>query len=59
MVYTERSETAAISRGTIHVTTKQRRKYTTSVDIHKRATKSDSHSFRITHDKSAVGLLGS
>ena len=34
MVYTERGETAAVSRGTSHVQTKQRCKYTTSVDIH-------------------------
>ena len=33
MVYTQRAETAAVSRGTSHVTTKQRCKYTTSVDI--------------------------
>ena len=33
MVYTERAETAAVSRGTSHVTTKQRCKYTTWVDI--------------------------
>ena len=33
MVYTERAETAAVSRGTSHVTTKQSCKYTTWVDI--------------------------
>ena len=33
MVYTERAETASVSRGTSHITTKQRCKYTTSVDI--------------------------
>ena len=33
VVYTERAETAAVLRGTSHVTTKQRRKHTTSVDI--------------------------
>ena len=33
MVHTGRAETAAVSRGTNHVTTKQRCKYTTSVDI--------------------------
>ena len=33
MVYTERAETAAVSRGTSHVTTKQRCKYITSMDI--------------------------
>ena len=35
MVYTERAETAAVSRGTSHVTTKQRCKYITSVDMQK------------------------
>ena len=34
MVYTERAETATVSPGISHVTHKQRRKYTTSVDIH-------------------------
>ena len=33
IMYTERVEIAAVSRGTSHVTIKQRRKYTTSVDI--------------------------
>ena len=56
MVYTERAETAAVSRGITHVTTKQRCKYTTSVDMQKRAIKSYSHSFRTTYDKSAVSL---
>ena len=37
VMYTERDETAAVSRGTSHVTTKQRCKYTTSVDTQKRA----------------------
>ena len=32
MVYTERAEMAAVSRGTSHVTTKKRCKYTTSMD---------------------------
>ena len=32
MVYTERAETAAVSRGTSHLTTQQRCQYTTSVD---------------------------
>ena len=76
MVYTERAETTAVSRGTSHVTTKQRCKYTNSVGIQnallidfccltsteglcKRATVSDSHSFRIACDKSAVSLLES
>ena len=40
MVYTERAETAAVSRGTSQVTDKQRCKYTTSVDIQKHAIKS-------------------
>ena len=39
MVYTERAETAAVSRDTNHVTAKQRCKYTTSVGIQKRAIK--------------------
>ena len=59
MVYTERAETAAVSRGTSHITTKQRCAYTTYVDIQKRAVKSYSHSFRITYEKGAVGLLES
>ena len=33
MVYTELAETAAVSRGTSHVTTKQHWKHITSVDI--------------------------
>ena len=33
MVYTERAETAAVSRGTSHLTTKKSCKYTTSVDL--------------------------
>ena len=47
MVYTERAETPADSRGTSHVKTKQRCKYNTS----KHAIKSDSHRFSITGDK--------
>ena len=39
MVYTEQAETAAVSHGTSHVTTKQCWKYTTSVDIQKYAIK--------------------
>ena len=39
IVYTKRAETAAVSRGTSHVTTNQRCKYTTSGDILKRAIK--------------------
>ena len=35
MVYTERADMAAVSRGTSHVIIKQRCKYTTSVDIQK------------------------
>ena len=36
--YTERAETATVSRGTSHVTNKKQcRKYTTSVDIQKNA----------------------
>ena len=54
MVYTERAKTRAVSRGTSHVTTKQRCEYTTSVDIQKR--EKVSPWFRITCDKSAVSL---
>ena len=53
------AETAAVSRGTSHVTTKQHCKYTTSVDLQKRAAKSYSHSIRIARDKGAVSLLDS
>ena len=38
-VYTEHAQTAAVSRGTSHITTKQRCNYTTSVDIQKRGIK--------------------
>ena len=38
------TETAAVSHGTSHATTKQRCKYTTSVNIKKRAIKGYSHS---------------
>ena len=45
------AETAAVSRGTSDVTTKEHYQYTTSVDIKKiRAIKGDSHSLRITRD---------
>jgi len=37
MVYTEGGEMAAVSRGTSHVTIKQRCKYTTSVGIQENA----------------------
>ena len=58
MVCTERAETAAVSGGTSRVTTKQRIHY--SVDIQSNsAIKSDSHSFRITFDKSGMSLLES
>ena len=57
MVYTERAETAAVSRGTSHVTTKQHCKYTNSVDIQNALYKSYSHSSRITCGKSAMSLL--
>ena len=40
MVYSERAETAAVSRGTSHLTTKQRCKYITSLNIQKRTVKS-------------------
>ena len=64
MVYTEHAETAAVSRGTIHVTTKQRCKYTTSVNIKTRLKNptvthlgSLQSSFRITCDINAMSLL--
>ena len=38
-VHTERAEMAVVSHGTSHVTVKERCKYTTSVDIQKRAIK--------------------
>jgi len=57
MAYTERFESATVARGTSHVTTKQDYKYSASVDIQKRTIKSNSHSFRITRDKSAMRLL--
>ena len=55
---TERAETAAVSRGTSHVTTKQRCQYTTSVEIQLALYKA-SHSFRTRGDKSAMNLLQS
>ena len=58
MVYTERAETAAVSRGTSHVTTKQRSKYTTSMDIQNALWKA-SHSSRITCDRNTMSLLES
>ena len=58
-VSTERAETAAVSRGTSHVTNKQRCKHTTtSVDIQNALTK-PGHSFRMACDMSAVSLLES
>ena len=57
MVYTERAETAAVSRGTSYLTTKQRCKY---IGAHsKRAIKGYSHLFRITCNKSAANVLES
>ena len=63
MMYTERAETAAVSRGTSQVTTKQRCKYTTSVDdslknfgaIEKQVTHSELHATKTD----AVGVLES
>ena len=50
-VYTERAVMAAVSRGTSYVTTKQRCKYTTWMNIQKRAKEngvihSESHATR-------------
>ena len=58
IVYTKRAETAAVSRGTSHVTIKQRCECTTWVDIQNTLSKAI-HSFRTTRDKSAVSLLES
>ena len=55
MAYTERAETATVSRGTSSVTTKRRCKCATSVDNQKRSVKRYNHSFRITCYKSMVG----
>ena len=52
MVSTERAEMAAVSRGTSHVTTKQRCKFTTSVDK-ENALQKASHSFRQERSESA------
>ena len=51
MVYIERAETAAVLSGTSHTTAVS--KYTTSVDIEKRATKKEEafHSCRITCER--------
>ena len=64
MAYTERSDMAAVSRDTSLVTSKQRCKYITSVDIqnvlkHKKQRTVDSHSLRIICDKIIVSLLES
>ena len=61
MVYTERAETAAVSCGTSHVESKQRRKYTTSVDIVQNALKKQKSTVThpVTCKKSAVSLLRS
>ena len=53
------AETAAVSRGTSHVTTKQRCKYTTSVDIQKRAVAIVTRSESYSTVQRAVSLLGS
>ena len=61
LVCRERSETAAVSRGTSHVTTKQRCKYITWVDIQNALKKKKGYcpSFRMTFDKRAISLLES
>ena len=57
MVHTECTKTAAVSHGTSHVTTTQRCKHTTSVDIQNALKKRGA---RVTHlesrDKSAASL---
>ena len=52
MVYTERGETAPVSRGTSYITNNQTAMYTTLADIQKRAIKTYSHSCRITREHS-------
>ena len=63
MVYTELAptETAAVSRGTSHATTKERYQYSTAVDINNTPCqkKGYSRSFTITCDMCAVSLLES
>ena len=54
MVYTERAETAAVSRGTSHVTTKQHCEYTTLVNTQNRAMKKV-----VTHLESHIRLARS
>ena len=56
MVYTERAEMAAVSCGTSHTTAVS--KYTTSVDIEKRATKKKLFT-RVESHASALSLLES
>ena len=59
IVYTERAEKVAVSRGASYVSTKQRCKSEDELAFSgysKRAMKSYSHSFRITCDMSAVNL---
>ena len=54
MVYTEGAETAAVSRGTSHLTSKQE---STSLKWLFKTRYKKRHSFRIACDKSAVSLL--
>ena len=55
----ERAETAAVASGTSHVTTKQRCKHTTSVDIQNMLQKETVTHLKITYEKSAASLLES
>ena len=64
MVYTEIAETATVSRGTSHVTTKQRCQYTTSVDIYEKKRRSFERAIKklfanVESLASAVSLLES
>ena len=47
-VYTELAQTAAVPSGTSHVTTEQRYKYTTSVNVQKRVIDLESHASAVS-----------
>ena len=59
VVHTERAETAAVSRGISHATMKQCCKYTTSVDIQKRAVKENIITHLESHPTRAQSVLES
>jgi len=54
MVDTERAETAAVSRGTSHVTIKQRCKYTTSVDVQTTTTTTTTTTTKTQYNKLVI-----